>query len=120
MLNFVLTSFLITLTIMSSRNVYKQRRSFSIPIVKPSSLLATILIDSTDIPFYFNYINRGFPSYKISPLELFRCIRCIQSNKFGCDIIRIIPSQFQNIMSQYTRLESELEEALAKVFRLQQ
>ncbi len=105
---------------MSSRGICKPRKSLSIPIVKSSSLLAAVLTGSTDIPFCLNCINRGFSSCEVSPLEFSRCIRCVQSNRLGCDVIGVIPFQFQNIVFQYIRLESELEEALAKVSRLQQ
>ncbi len=105
---------------MFSRGIRKQKRSLSIPIVKPNSFLAVVLTNNIDIPSYFNCANRGFPFYEVSLLELSRCIRYIQSNKFGYDIIGVIPSQFQNIISQHIRLKSELEETLTKVSRLQQ
>ena len=79
-------------------SVYKQKRSLSIPIVKPSSLLTTIFIDSTDISSYLNCTNRRFSSYEMSPLKSSRYTRCIQSNKSGYNIIKVIPSQFQNII----------------------
>ena len=44
----------------------------------------------------------------------------MQSNKSNCDIIEIIPFQFQNIVFQHIRLESELKKTLTKVSRLQQ
>jgi len=110
--------FFVVLIMMSSCGVYKQRRSFSIPIIKPSFLLAAVFINNIDIPFYFNCANRKFPSCKISSLESSRYIRYIQSNKFGYDVIEVILFQFQNIVSQYARLESELEEVLTKVFYL--
>ncbi len=105
---------------MSNRGVRKQKRSLSIPVVKPNSLLAAVLTDSTDIPSYLNYTNRGFPFCEMSPLESSQCIRCMQSNRSGCNIIKVILFQFQNIVFQYIRLESELEKAFAKVSYLQQ
>jgi len=79
---------------MSSYNIRKLRKSLSILIVKSSFLLTAVLIGSTDISSYFNYINRGFSSYKMSPLEFSRCIRCVQSNRSEYDVIGVISSQF--------------------------
>src|SRR6266566_8403036 len=77
---------------MSNRGVHKQRRSFSIPIVKPSSLLAAIFTHSTDMPSCFNCANRRFPFYEVSPLESSRCTRCMQSNRFSYDVMGVTPS----------------------------
>ena len=91
--------FLVVLTIIFNRGVYKQKRSFSIPIVKSNSLLIIVFISNTDISSYFNCINGGFPFYEMSLLESSRYIRCIQSNRSSCNVIKVIPSQFQNIIS---------------------
>jgi hypothetical protein len=104
---------------MSSR-IRKQKKLLSVPIVKPSSLLAAVLTDRTEMPSYSNYEKYGFSSCEVSPLESSRCARCIQSNRSGCNMLGATPSQFQNIVSQHTRLEAELEEVLDRITRLQQ
>jgi len=72
------------------------------------------------MPSCSNCAKRGFSSCEVSPLESSRCDRCVHSNRSACDVLGATPSQFQNIVSQHSRLESELEEALERVARLQQ
>jgi hypothetical protein len=119
MLFLVLASFPDALTKMSNR-IRKQKKSLPIPIVKPSSLLVAVLSGRTEMPSCSNCTKHGFSSCEISPLESSRYDRCIYSNRSAYNILDAIPSQFQSIVSQYVRLESELEKALERIVRLQQ
>ena len=107
-----------TLTMISSCINKQRKTSFKQSLTRKIHLLRSLSSNPSEMPSYNHYVQLGFPSYKMSPLDSSRYIEYIRKNCLGCNVLGVSSKHFLAILAQHLRIEAELEKAKERIVRL--